>query len=71
MLPNTSDQEIILPWDNKNLKLQVEEFKTSNPTAENIAIVAYDKIKKRIDSKFELKIVLHETERNSVEYQSE
>ena len=71
ILQNIIDQEIISPWDHKNLNLQVDEFKVLNPTAENMAIVAYEKIKKRIDSKLELKIVLHETERNSVEYQGE
>jgi 6-pyruvoyltetrahydropterin/6-carboxytetrahydropterin synthase len=71
VLQKIIDQEIVLPWDHKNLNLQVEDFKHLNPTAENMAIVAYNKIKKRIDSKFELKIILHETERNSVEYEGE
>lgn len=71
ILQQIIDQEILTPWDHKNLNLQVEDFKVLNPTAENIAIVAYEKIKKRIDKNFELKIVLHETERNSVEYQGE
>ena len=65
------DEEIISPWDHKNLNIQVIDFKHLNPTAENIAIVAYEKIKKRISENFELKIILHETERNSVEYQGE
>lgn len=71
ILQNIIDEEIIEPWDHKNLNLQVQEFKELNPTAENIAIVAYEKIKNRIDKKLQLKIILHETERNSVEYQGE
>ena len=65
------NEEVILAWDHKNLNLQTEEFKNLNPTAENIVICAYDKIKKRIDSNFDLKIILHETERNIVEYEGQ
>jgi len=36
--------------DHKNLNLQVPEFKTLNPTVENIAIVIYNRIKKVLDS---------------------
>jgi 6-pyruvoyltetrahydropterin/6-carboxytetrahydropterin synthase len=60
--------EVIEPWDHKNLNEQVEDFFTLNPTAENIAKVAYHKIMKRLPINFKLKIVLYETERNVVEY---
>ena len=60
--------EVIEPWDHKNLNEQVEDFFTLNPTAENIARVAYHKIMKRLPINFKLKIVLYETERNVVEY---
>jgi len=54
--------------DHKNLNLQVEQFKDLNPTAENIAIVIYDILRKDIDEKFDLQIRLYETPRNFVEY---
>lgn len=55
-------------FDHKNLNLDVEEFRTLNPTAENIAIVIYDQLRGRIETKFDLKVILYETERNFVEY---
>lgn len=54
--------------DHKNLNLQVEEFKTLNPTAENIVVVIYNRIRKVLDDKLALEITLFETERNSVVY---
>ncbi|MEY4384689.1 MAG: hypothetical protein RI995_2231 [Bacteroidota bacterium] len=60
--------EIIEKFDHKNLNLDVEEFKHLNPTAENIAVVIYDKLRKVVPSDLELKIRLYETERNYVEY---
>ena len=59
---------ILTKLDHKNLNLDVEEFKSINPTAENIAVMIYDKLRKKIDNKFDIKIILYETERNFVEY---
>jgi 6-pyruvoyltetrahydropterin/6-carboxytetrahydropterin synthase len=55
-------------FDHKNLNLDVPEFKDLNPTAENIARIIYQILRPLIDSRFELKITLYETERNFVEY---
>ena len=60
--------EIIERFDHKNLNLDTLEFKTLNPTAENIARVIYDILRLKIDSKFELEIKLYETPRNYVIY---
>ena len=54
--------------DHKNLNEEVEEFKNLNPTAENIAFVIYNKIKKQLDSRYDLEIKLYETPRNFVVY---
>jgi len=54
--------------DHKNLNLDVKEFKDLNPTAENIAVVIYNILREIIDTKFDIKIILYETERNFVEY---
>ncbi len=59
---------ILTKLDHKNLNLDVEEFKSINPTAENIAVMIYDKLRNKIDNKFDIKIILYETERNFVEY---
>lgn len=56
-------------FDHKNLNLQVEEFKNLNPTAENIAVVIWQILRKHLDEKFELTVRLYETSRNYVEYE--
>lgn len=54
--------------DHKNLNLEVPEFKELNPTAENIAVVIWNKLRPHIDSNNELEVVLYETPRNFVTY---
>ena len=61
-------EEVEDPFDHKNLNVDVAEFENLNPTAENIAIVIWNKIRKKIASKFELEVVLYETPRNFVTY---
>tara|TARA_R110002167_G_scaffold221142_1_gene425875 strand:- start:523 stop:933 length:411 start_codon:yes stop_codon:yes gene_type:complete len=55
-------------FDHKNLNLDVPEFLDLNPTAENIVVIIYKKIKAKLDSKFDLEVVLYETPRNFVTY---
>ena len=54
--------------DHKNLNLDIEEFSSLNPSAENIAILIYDRLIKYFKEKYKLKVVLYETPRNFVEY---
>ncbi len=54
-------------YDHRNLNLDTEEFRTLNPTAENIAIVIWGALRKKIDDKLELSVRLYETENNYVE----
>ena len=61
-------EEILTPFDHKNLNLDVEDFKNVIPTAENMSIVMYNKLRNRIDNNLEIKIKLYETERNAVIY---
>ena len=61
-------ENIINKFDHRNLNLDVQEFKSLNPTAENIAKVIWDKLREKLDPELELKITLYETERNIVEY---
>lgn len=68
LLSDLIKEEVIAKFDHKNLNLDVVEFMELNPTTENIAIVIYNILKTKIDTKYELKIMLYETERNYVEY---
>ena len=61
-------KHIIDRYDHKNLNLDVDDFKEINPTAENIVYVIWHILREKIDKKYELKIILYETERNFVEY---
>lgn len=62
-------QQVELPFDHKNLNLDVPEFANLIPTAENIAVVIWHKIKPQLDPEFALEVILHETARNAVRYQ--
>jgi len=64
-------EEVEKPFDHKNLNLDVPEFSDLNPTAENIAVVIWNKIRKRIDPEMDLEIILYETPRNFVSYKGE
>jgi 6-pyruvoyltetrahydropterin/6-carboxytetrahydropterin synthase len=55
-------------FDHQNLNLDVEEFKNLIPSAENIAIVIWQILKKQLDEKLDLIVTLYETERNFVRY---
>ena len=61
-------QEVEDYLDHKNLNLDIPEFKNLNPTAENIAILIYDRLINHFKPNFKLKITLFETPRNFVEY---
>jgi 6-pyruvoyltetrahydropterin/6-carboxytetrahydropterin synthase len=65
------EQNIIEKFDHKNLNLDVEEFSDLNPTAENIAVIIWNILREKIDSRFLIEVVLYETERNFVEYSGE
>lgn len=55
-------------FDHKNLNLDTEEFKTLNPTAENICVVIWNLLRDKLDASLDLKVRLFETDRNVVEY---
>ncbi len=68
VLSDIVQQNVIERFDHKNLNEDTAEFKTLNPTAENIAIVIYTILRKEIEKKFDLQVRLYETERNFVDY---
>jgi len=61
-------EEVEEYFDHKNLNEQVEEFKDLNPTVENICVISYERLRKKLDSKYQLRVRLYETARNSAEY---
>jgi 6-pyruvoyltetrahydropterin/6-carboxytetrahydropterin synthase len=60
--------EVVDRFDHRNLNLDTVEFRDVNPTAENIVVVIYDLLRKKIDSQFDIQVTLYETPRNFVEY---
>ena len=61
-------KHVLAKFDHKNLNLDTKEFASLNPTAENIAFVIYEILRKELDSSLGLSVRLYETERNFVEY---
>ena len=68
LLKRIIKQEVEDKLDHKNLNLDVKEFKSINPTAENICVFIYNRITNRLDSDLDLEIILYETPRNFVKY---
>lgn len=61
-------EKVVEKLDHRNLNMDVEEFKSLNPTAENIVIVIYQWLRPHIAKELDLSIRLYETPRNFVEY---
>ena len=67
-LKNIIKTEVEDYLDHKNLNLDIDDFKSSNPSAENIAVLIYNRLIPYFNDSFKLKITLYETPRNFVEY---
>ena len=61
-------REILDTFDHRNLNLDTEEFRQLNPTAENIVVVIWNRLREHLDPQLSLSVTLYETERNFVEY---
>jgi len=61
-------EEVEDPLDHKNLNLEVPCFKSINPTVENIAIVIWNKLRARLNDRYDISVKLYETPRNFVIY---
>ena len=68
ILKDLIKSEVEEKMDHKNLNEEVPEFIEMIPTAENIAIVIYNKLKPHLNSKHSLEVTLYETPRNFVSY---
>jgi 6-pyruvoyltetrahydropterin/6-carboxytetrahydropterin synthase len=70
-LKEIMNEEVLTRYDHKNLNLDCEDFKHLNPTAENIVVTIWQRMRKRLKPSLDLTITLYETERNFVEYSGE
>ena len=68
VLKDLIKSEVENAFDHKNLNLEVPEFEEMNPTAENIAVVIYHKLRPHIEADKDIEVVLYETPRNFVTY---
>jgi len=68
VLKDIIKQEVEDYLDHKNLNIEVEEFNNLNPTAENIAVIIWKRLRPHISSSNELEIILFETPRNFVTF---
>jgi len=68
ILKDLIEQEVEEPFDHKNLNEEVSEFKELNPTVENIAVVIWNKLRAKLETKYDITVKLYETPRNYVIY---
>jgi len=68
ILSDLVKDHVVERFDHRNLNEDVPEFRTLNPSAENIVVVIHDILRPLIDPVLDLKITLYETPRNFVEY---
>lgn len=68
ILKDLIKSEIEDAFDHKNLNVDVPEFQDLNPTAENIVVVIFNKLKPHLATNLDLEVTLYETPRNFVTY---
>ena len=68
VLKDLIKSEIEDAFDHKNLNEEVPEFSRLIPTAENISVVIFNKLRPHISPDKDLSITLYETPRNFVTY---
>ncbi len=68
VLKDLIKREITDYFDHKNLNLDTDEFSKINPTAENIAVIIWQKLRPHIQANHDLTVILFETPRNFVEF---
>ena len=71
ILKDIIKSEVEDAFDHKNLNIEVPDFENLNPTAENIAVVIYNKIKPKLKQDLDVEVTLYETPRNFVSYSGE
>lgn len=61
-------ENVLNKLDHQNFNLDVEEFANLNPTTENITILIYNILRRKIDTTLDLQVRLYETPKNFAEY---
>lgn len=61
-------EHVISLLDHKNFNKDIPHFETTIPTTEHLAGFIYERLRPHIAASYALSIVLHETEKNAVEY---
>lgn len=65
------EEEVVARYDHKNLNVDLEEFRTLNPTSEAFARVIWDRLAPHLTSPALYRVRLVETSKNSFEYYGE
>jgi len=68
LLNDIINEEVTERFDHRNLNLDCPEFSHLNPTGENIVVVIYHLLRKKLPAKYDLSTRLWETEKNYFEY---
>ncbi len=68
ILKDIIQKEVHDRFDHRNLNLDTVEFKSLNPTAENIAVVIWNLLRPHLKPELDLALRLYETENNFVEF---
>lgn len=68
VLKDLIKEEVTDKFDHANLNLDCTEFEDLIPTTENITIVIWNLLRKKLDAKFNLTVKVWETENNMCEY---
>lgn len=71
VLKDIIKSEVEDSFDHKNLNIEIPEFHDLNPTAENIVVVIFNKLRPKLSNKLDLEVILYETPRNFVKYSGE
>lgn len=67
LLKQLIEEEVMEPFDHKNLNIDTEEFSRLVPSTENLALVIWRRLRRRLPAHLELGVRLHETVNNYVE----
>ena len=68
VVKSIAQREVVAYLDHKNLNLDIPEFASQNPTAENIAIVIWNRLDGKLPGHL-TRVVVWETPRNSATYE--
>jgi 6-pyruvoyltetrahydropterin/6-carboxytetrahydropterin synthase len=71
LLSRIIHERVLDKVDHKHLNVDVDFMRGLNPTVENIAVGIWNELQPHIPAGKLYRIVLHETEKNSVEYMGE